>query len=97
MRDVESIIKHPQIAEWFSGEGTVISEQEFCSEKGEMLRPDRVVVSHEHVVIIDYKSGLKQTKHTAQIETYKTQLGQIYNKPMQGFLVYTDPLEIVEV
>jgi ATP-dependent exoDNAse (exonuclease V) beta subunit len=96
-QDVQGIVAHPQLATWFSAEGIVISEQEFCSESGEILRPDRVMVSNDDIAIIDYKSGVKQPKHVAQIETYKSQLGQIYNKPVQGFLVYTDPIEIVEV
>jgi ATP-dependent exoDNAse (exonuclease V) beta subunit len=96
-QDVERIVSHPQIAPWFSMEGTIISEQEFCSETGELLRPDRVFVSNDNVAVIDYKSGLKQKKHIAQITTYKTQLEQIYKKPVKGYLVYTEPLEILEI
>lgn len=95
--DVERIVAHPQLTPWFSEGCAVISEQELCSENGDILRPDRVVVTDNTVVVIDYKSGAKQSKHAHQITAYKSQLSAIYKQDIKGFLVYTDPLEIVEL
>jgi ATP-dependent exoDNAse (exonuclease V) beta subunit len=95
--DIEAIRLHPQLAAWYSGAGTVINERELCSTTGDIVRPDRVVELPDCVVVIDYKTGLKSDRHAQQVDAYKHQLKTLYNKPAKGYLVYTRPLEIIEV
>ena len=95
--DVEAIRRHPQLADWYNGEGTVINERELCSINGDIVRPDRVVELNDSVIVIDYKTGTKSDRHVQQVDAYKHQLKTLYNKPAKGYLVYTRPLEIIEV
>jgi len=95
--DVNAIRQHPKLAAWYNGEGTVINERELCSTNGDIVRPDRVVELNDSVVVIDYKTGTKSDRHVQQVDAYKHQLKTIYNKPAKGYLVYTRPLEVIEV
>jgi ATP-dependent exoDNAse (exonuclease V) beta subunit len=95
--DIEAIRHHPQLANWYGGQGSVISERELCSTEGDIVRPDRVVELPEQVVVIDYKTGVKSDRHIQQVDAYKHQLKTLYNKPAKGYIVYTRPLEIIEV
>jgi CRISPR/Cas system-associated exonuclease Cas4 (RecB family) len=95
--DIEAIRQHPQLVDWYNGKGSVINERELCSTEGDIVRPDRVVELHEHIVVIDYKTGVKSDRHIQQVDAYKHQLKTLYNKPAKGYIVYTRPLEIIEV
>ncbi len=95
--DIDTIRLHPQLTAWYSGQGTVINERELCSTTGEIVRPDRVVELTDCVVVIDYKTGIKSDRHAQQVNAYKDQLKTLYNKPAKGYLVYTRPLDIIEV
>ena len=95
--DIEAIRHHPQLANWYSGQGSVISERELCSTEGDIVRPDRVVELPEQIVVIDYKTGVKSDRHIQQVDSYKHQLRTLYNKQAKGYIVYTKPLEIIEV
>ena len=95
--DIEAIRQHPQLVDWYNGKGSVINERELCSTEGDIVRPDRVVELPEHIVVIDYKTGVKSDRHIQQVDAYKHQLKTLYNKPAKGYIVYTRPLEIIEV
>jgi ATP-dependent exoDNAse (exonuclease V) beta subunit len=95
--DIEAIRQHPELAKWYGSAGIVINERELCSTTGDIIRPDRVVELDDHIVVIDYKTGAKSDRHMQQVAGYKHQLNVLYNKPAKGYLVYTKPLEILEV
>jgi CRISPR/Cas system-associated exonuclease Cas4 (RecB family) len=95
--DIEAIRQHPQLVDWYNGKGSVINEREMCSTEGDIVRPDRVVELPEQIVVIDYKTGVKSDRHIQQVDAYKHQLRTLYNKQAKGYIVYTKPLEIIEV
>ena len=51
----------------------------------------------DRVLVIDYKSGKQLEKHRSQVEVYKNELSTIYNKPVEGFLLYTEGPSIIQV
>ncbi len=64
------VIRHPQLQQYFSEEILSYNEREIISEKGELLRPDRVIIENKKVNIIDYKTGSEDLKHHEQINSY---------------------------
>ena len=64
------VVRHPQLQQYFSEATVSYNEREIISEKGELLRPDRVVVNGKKVNIIDYKTGSEDLKHHEQINSY---------------------------
>ena len=94
-----SIVTHPKLKSYYSEKNTVFNERDIITSTGLNLRPDRLVFTNkQEVTIIDYKSGVQQKQHEAQLQTYQNALEDmgfnVYNK----LLVYiNDTIEIKEV
>lgn len=88
--DLEKIIKDPIASDWFTANANVYCEQEMITIDGATLRPDRVVVLKDRVVVVDYKSGKEYAHHVQQVNNYKNELKNIYTLPVEGYLLYTD-------
>jgi ATP-dependent exoDNAse (exonuclease V) beta subunit len=56
-----------------------------------------VIVSHDKVVVVDYKTGKQLARHADQVNVYKQELQSIYKKPVEGYLLYTEGPEIMAV
>ena len=95
--DILKLTSNEQTNMWFSDCEALHCERELISRKGETLRPDRVVVLNDRVVVIDYKTGKQTDKHIGQVEAYKQELQHIYAKPVEGYLLYTEGPSIISV
>jgi len=95
--DISKIVHHPQFSKWFSKDAEIIAEREICTADGKVIRPDRVVVFNDHIDVVDFKTGLPNKKHEAQLREYIHQLKLIYNMPVNGYLLYTQNLELIEI
>ena len=97
-RELESVVNHAQLREYYSGTWLVKNETEVVLQNGGLVRPDRVVVKNREVTIIDYKTGEKDKEHLQQVETYKQAFLQLGFIKVKGLLVYLgDEIEVVEV
>jgi ATP-dependent exoDNAse (exonuclease V) beta subunit len=90
IKDLQQILQDPMASSWFKGEGTVYCEQEMITHKGVTLRPDRVIVLEDRVLVVDYKSGKESAHHIQQVNNYKSELTNMYNLPVEGYLLYTE-------
>ncbi len=88
--------KNPQIRGWFSKKWEVINESAILTRQQE-FRPDRVIMDENEVLVIDYKTGLRNDHDMMQVRNYVKILGEMENKPARGYLWYIDLNEIVEV
>ncbi|MFM2202053.1 MAG: hypothetical protein RL040_1253 [Bacteroidota bacterium] len=88
--DIQKVMETPNSQAWFDSKNRIFRERELIASSGETLRPDRVVVTQDKVIVIDYKSGLENKKHHEQVKTYKNELSKLYTMPVEGFLVYTE-------
>ncbi len=88
--------ERPEVKRWFSRKWRVMNEAVILTREGE-YRPDRVMVSDEEVVVVDYKTGLQREKDIRQMQTYKDLLLELEGRPVSGFLWYIDLDEIIEV
>jgi len=87
---LNQILKDPIASSWFKSEGSIYCEQEIITDKGDTLRPDRVIVLKDRVLVVDYKSGKESSHHIHQVNSYKSELKNMYNLPVEGFLLYTE-------
>lgn len=78
-------------------EGEHIIEKDFINKNGVVFRPDRIVLLSNECYLIDFKTGAKHKKHQKQIEQYAMVLQDLKYKNIKAFLIYTDPIESVEV
>jgi ATP-dependent exoDNAse (exonuclease V) beta subunit len=90
-------IQNPQIINWFNGSYKVLNEREIISS-GRLFRPDRIMVSGEKAVVVDYKWGEKNPgKYNKQVSHYAQLLRDSGFKQVDGFLWYINQDEVEKV
>ncbi len=84
---------------WFSENNDRIrNESTLINEKGEMFRPDRVVITPERkVIIIDYKFGEHRGSYEGQLKCYADLWQRMGYREVSAFLWYvqTDEVRVV--
>lgn len=86
------------IKSWFSEDYKSLNEIDILSPSESNLRPDKVLISEDEVIVIDYKFGsLKQNKYNKQVANYMDHIKQMDYKKVKGYLWYFELDEIVEV
>ncbi len=94
---ITSIVSHPKIKQYFNGNDTIYNERPILSKSGETFIPDRLIINKENeVVIIDYKTGLKNPKHKQQLYDYQEVIGDMQFSITHKILVYINPTIDVE-
>lgn len=69
-RKILQIVAHPGISKYYQSDIKVYNEKDILTTKGKVIRPDRIVFNDNKVTIIDYKTGLKNTKYKEQLYEY---------------------------
>lgn len=83
---------------WFCDEWEVKTEAEIILTDGKVIRPDRVMIGDEQVIIIDYKFGETESKsHINQVLQYKHALSEMGYNNVEGYLWYAEINKIVNV
>ncbi len=67
---IYTIINHPELSEFYKTNAKILNERDIITEKGIVLRPDRVIIDNNNVTIIDYKTGQKNDAYKKQINSY---------------------------
>lgn len=93
---VNRLMQHPQMQQWFAADYEVLTEREL-SYGGKLLRPDRVMVKGDEAIILDYKKEKKEAAHEAQVKRYVEAVNALGYAKTTGYIVYVDPVEIMEV
>lgn len=65
------------------------NEQRIITDINQMKQPDKVWVKNDVVIVIDFKTGLRQDHHMQQIIAYATLLESIFKLPVRPILYYT--------
>jgi len=94
---VSQLIDHPVIGNWFSKEWEVLTEVPVLVPGGRQSRMDRVLLGKKKTVVIDYKTGEKREQDRKQVESYAGLLSEMKYPNVEAYLLYLDPLEVVEV
>ena len=84
----KSVVEHPKLLTYFSKEYSVLNEQTILLDKGQVLRPDRIVINDQQAVVLDYKTGEQKEEHLAQIKGYCQAVNQVTQKKTLGYLIY---------
>ena len=97
-RYLEEAISSPSVKAWFSPEAEIWNEMEIWHPDGKILRPDRVVVSSNEALVIDYKFGkTERTSYLKQVRRYADALSQMGYTPVKGYIWYVALQKIVPV
>ncbi|NOR88150.1 MAG: hypothetical protein GQ527_11125 [Bacteroidales bacterium] len=93
---VQQVMNHPLLKPYYQVGVQVYNEHDILSEDGEIFRPDRMVIHHDTVVIIDYKTGEPSKKDHQQVKRYMRLAADYSNLKVKGFLVYLHQELLVE-
>lgn len=92
----QKIIELFQQKKWFEKKWQHINERNFIFNNT-LLRADRVLLSDDICIIIDYKTGVKKTEHQKQLKEYKEAYTNLFGKNTEAYLLYIDTLEMQEI
>ncbi|WP_418602176.1 UvrD-helicase domain-containing protein [Hwangdonia sp.] len=96
---VNEIVNHSKLQEYYTLKYIIYNERDIITKEGIILRPDRVVVNaNNEAVIIDYKTGFEDKKHSQQLQLYQDVLENMHLKVTKKILIYiNDDIEIKEI
>ena len=94
---LNKMLDHEVVSSWFGKEWEVRNEVPVLIPGGRQSRIDRVMFGKKNTVIIDYKTGAKKDQDRKQVEGYAGLLTQMGYPNVQGYLLYLEELDVVEV
>lgn len=90
LEEINSAVSSVEKYGWFTGKYDVLTEIEIIEPGGRISRPDRVLVSGNEAVAIDYKFGRQEAGHERQIRRYMSLLSSMGYLRVKGFLWYVE-------
>ena len=97
---IEKAIANPKAKDWFSNKYTLFNEQSILySENGRhhIFRPDRVMISADETIVVDFKFAKPLPQHIEQVKEYMSCLALMGYKNVKGYLWYIYKNNIVEI
>ncbi len=92
----DRMFAHPVLMSGFREGAKLFLERELISADGKVYRPDRCVSFDDHMMILDYKTGLPDEKHLQQMQVYKQLMHEVGTKKVDAYLVYLhDDFEVI--
>ena len=89
--------ENPSVIDWFTKAEEIVSERDLAHD-GKMLRPDKVFIHTDKIVLVDFKTGDKDLiDYKNQIKKYIEILQQTSNKNIEGYLLNIDRNELLKV
>ena len=85
-----------KLCDWFSGHWTLLREQAILVD-GIECRPDRVMISGKHAIVLDYKFGAKHEKYATQVRGYMDAMRQLRYSDVEGYLWYAKSGKLEEI
>lgn len=82
--------------QWFDEKWTVLSERNLLYNN-QFLRADRVMLSNDECIIIDYKTGAKDNAHVQQMKTYIDAYSKLNTQKISAYLMYIEQLELIQI
>jgi ATP-dependent protease HslVU (ClpYQ) peptidase subunit len=67
---IQKVINHNDLKKYFQKGVVIKNEKEIITGNGEILRPDRIVITGNSATIIDYKTGKENTAYIQQLHSY---------------------------
>ncbi len=96
-KHIENAIASCAGKNWFDGTYKIKTECDIILPDGNMKRPDRLMFKDNEVIILDYKTGMKENKHMEQIRGYESVLGLMGYDVAGKYLLYLEQNELIAV
>ena len=86
-----------KINSWFTKDWVIKTEVPVLPERGHLRRMDRVMIKDDTAIVIDYKTGEKRSADIIQVKNYKNILRRMGYKNIEGYVLYLNNGELIEV
>jgi ATP-dependent exoDNAse (exonuclease V) beta subunit len=98
---IEDVVNHKELKAYFNTDVMIKNETEIITLKNgnrTILRPDRVVIQDDELIVIDYKTGERNIMHIEQISAYAEYFNQLGYENVKKMLVYlNETIEVLSV
>ncbi|QCX02042.1 ATP-dependent helicase [Aggregatimonas sangjinii] len=93
---INKIVAHPQLKPYYK-EGLIVkNEKDIITQKGKLLRPDRLVFEGNEVTVIDYKTGKGDPTYHQQLYEYADALEEMGYLVARKIIVYSNTVILPE-
>ena len=86
---INEIVNHSELEICFADGNEVLNEQAIIQKEGKTIKPDRMVLTkNKEVLLLDYKTGIRNVKYQQQLENYQTAIESMGYKVVKKALIY---------
>jgi ATP-dependent exoDNAse (exonuclease V) beta subunit len=83
------IVNHKDLVDYFAEENAVFNEKTIIQKEKRTIKPDRLVINKSKgAFLLDYKTGLPNSKYKYQLENYQAGIEKMGFKVLKKALVY---------
>jgi len=94
-KDINQLLSIESISGYFDVNTQIKNELEILTESGDILRPDRVIISNNKATVLDYKTGKKNPeKYHSQMREYEKALLNLGYLSVTKILIYIHEQEV---
>ena len=98
LEKIIQLVMDPQVKPFFEKNLNIKTETEILLPNGQTYRPDRLILSGNKAIVIDYKTGKSEEKHKKQINHYARLIEEMGYNEVEKYLLYIDDeVEVVKV
>jgi ATP-dependent exoDNAse (exonuclease V) beta subunit len=97
---VHSAIRKSQVESWFDGRYRTYREHSIITEENNDIvnkRPDRVLLSDDETIVVDYKFGAPHSAHKKQVKQYMDLLQSMHYPNVKGYLWYVEQQKVEQI
>lgn len=90
-QNINELLQIDEVNSWFTDKDALIyNEKEIILTNGDIIRPDKMLVSNNEIKLIEFKSTTKVLpEHKKQMEAYENALEGMNFKNIKKFVLYT--------
>jgi ATP-dependent exoDNAse (exonuclease V) beta subunit len=96
-QQLKAIVYHPELAKYFQPEVKVFNERSLIRQDSKTRIPDRIIVSDNQAVILDYKTGKEKDSYRQQLNDYAQWLSEAGFVVEKKLIYYTALNKLEEV
>ncbi|MCD4760741.1 PD-(D/E)XK nuclease family protein, partial [bacterium] len=98
LEKIIQLVMDTKVKPFFEKNLNIKTETEILLPNGQTFRPDRLILSGNKAIVIDYKTGKSEEKHKKQINHYARLIEEMGYKKVEKYLLYIDEnVEVVKV
>ncbi|WP_310379625.1 UvrD-helicase domain-containing protein [Flavobacterium sp.] len=96
---IVEIVNHTELLAYFEDGNEIMNEQTIIQKEGSTIKPDRMVLTKKkEVYLLDYKTGVHQSKYKLQLDNYQQAIEKMGFKVTKKALIYIgEKIEIVNL